>query len=162
MLWYFQVVHHDIWDLDLETPPTLFDVKHNGKIIPAVATVNKNALMFILNRVTGKPIYGVEERPVPKSDVPGEQTSPTQPFPLLPEPLAQNTLSRDNLYQDTPEHKAWCEQYVDSNNMLLGAVPYTPTALDRYTVALARHAGWRQLLWRSLRPQAGFVCRQRE
>jgi quinoprotein glucose dehydrogenase len=136
LLWYFQVVHHDIWDLDLETPPTLFDVKHNGKTIPAVATVNKNALMFILNRVTGKPIYGVEERPVPKSDVPGEQTSPTQPFPLKPEPLAQNTLSRDNLYKDTPEHKAWCEQYVDSNNMLLGEVPYTPTALNRYTVTL--------------------------
>jgi len=136
LLWYFQVVHHDIWDLDLETPPTLFDVKHNGKIIPAVATVNKNALMFILDRVTGKPIYGVEERPVPKSDVPGEQTSPTQPFPVLPEPLSQNTLSRDNLYKDTPEHKAWCEQYVDSNNMLLAEVPYTPTALNRYTVTL--------------------------
>jgi quinoprotein glucose dehydrogenase len=136
LLWYFQVVHHDIWDLDLETPPTLFDVKHDGKTIPAVATVNKNALMFILNRVTGKPIYGVEERPVPQSNVPGEQTSPTQPFPVLPEPLAQNTLSRDNLYKDTPEHKAWCEQYVDSNHMLLGEVPYTPTALDRYTVSL--------------------------
>ena len=136
LLWYFQVVHHDIWDLDLETPPTLFDVKHNGKTIPAVATVNKNALMFILDRVTGKPIYGVEERPVPKSDVPGEETSPTQPFPRLPEPLSQNTLNRNSLYQDTPEHKAWCEQYVDSNNMLLGAVPYTPTALDRYTVTL--------------------------
>ena len=136
LLWYFQVVHHDIWDLDLESPPTLFDVKHNGKTIPAVATVNKNALMFILNRVTGKPIYGVEERPVPQSNVPGEQTSPTQPFPLLPEPLSQNKLSRNNLYQDTPEHKAWCEQYVDSNHMLLGEVPYTPTALDRYTVPM--------------------------
>jgi quinoprotein glucose dehydrogenase len=136
LLWYFQVVHHDIWDLDLETPPTLFDIKRNGKTIPVVATVNKNALMFILNRVTGKPIYGVEERPVPQSNVPGEQTSPTQPFPLLPEPLSQNTLTRDNLYKDTPEHEAWCEQYVDSNHMLLGAVPYTPTALDRYTVGL--------------------------
>jgi quinoprotein glucose dehydrogenase len=136
LLWYFQVVHHDIWDLDLETPPILFDVKHEGKAIPAVATVNKNALMFILNRVTGKPIYGVEERPVPQSNVPGEQTSPTQPFPVVTEPLSQNTLSRDNLYRDTPEHKAWCEQYVDSNNMLLGEGPYTPTALDRYTVSL--------------------------
>jgi quinoprotein glucose dehydrogenase len=101
-----------------------------------VATVNKNALMFILNRVTGKPIYGIEERPVPQSNVPGEKTSPTQPFPVVTEPLSQNTLSRDNLYQDTPEHKAWCEQYVDSNNMLLGEGPYTPTALDRYTVSL--------------------------
>jgi quinoprotein glucose dehydrogenase len=136
LLWYFQVVHHDIWDLDLETPPILFDVKHDGKTIPAVATVNKNGLMFIFNRVTGKPIYGIEERPVPQSKVPGEQTSPTQPFPVVTEPLVQNTLSRDNLYHDTPEHKAWCEQYVDGNNMLLGEVPYTPTALDRYTVGL--------------------------
>jgi quinoprotein glucose dehydrogenase len=136
LLWYFQIIHHDIWDFDAETPPILFDVKHDGKTIPAVATVNKNALMFILNRVTGKPIYAVEERPVPQSNVPGEQTSPTQPFPVVTEPLSQNTLRRDNLYQDTPEHKAWCEQLVDSNNMLLGEVPYTPTALDRYTVGL--------------------------
>ncbi len=136
LLWYYQVVHHDIWDLDLETPPTLFDVKRNGKTIPAVATVNKNALMFILDRVTGKPIYGVEERPVPQSNVPGEHTSPTQPFPVLPEPLAQNTLTRSNLYHGVAEHQTWCEQYVDSNHMLLGEVPYTPTALDRYTVAL--------------------------
>jgi quinoprotein glucose dehydrogenase len=136
LLWYFQVVHHDIWDLDTESPPTLFDVRHNGKAVPAVATVNKNGLMFILNRVTGKPIYGVEERPVPKSNVPGEQASPTQPFPVLPEPLSQNTLSRSNLYQDTPEHKAFCEQLVDNNNMMLGEVPYTPPQLDRYTVPM--------------------------
>jgi quinoprotein glucose dehydrogenase len=136
LLWYFQVVHHDIWDLDTEAPPTLFNVQHNGKTIPAVTIVGKNGLMFILDRVTGKPIYGVEERPVPKSNVPGEETSPTQPFPVLPEPLSQNTLSRSNLYQDTPEHKAWCEKYVDDNDMLLGAVPYTPPALNRYTVTL--------------------------
>ena len=136
LLWYFQIVHHDIWDMDLETPPTLFDVKHDGKTIPAVATVNKNGLMFLLDRVTGKPIYPVEERAVPQSNVPGEQSSPTQPFPVMPEPLAPNTLRRDHLYQDTPEHKAWCEQYVDSNHMLLGEQPYTPTALDRYTVGL--------------------------
>ena len=136
LLWFFQVVHHDVWDLDLETPPTLFDVKHEGKLIPAVATVNKNGLLFLLNRVTGKPIYGVEERAVPQSNVPGEKTSLTQPFPLLPEPLSQNTLRRDNLYHDTPEHQAWCERYVDSNHMLLGEEPYTPTALDRYTVSL--------------------------
>lgn len=136
LLWYFQVVHHDIWDVDTESPPTLLDVKHGNEIIPAVATVNKNGLMFILNRITGKPIYGVEERRVPKSDVPGEQTSPTQPFPVVPEPLSQVTLSRSNLYKDTPAHKAWCEKYVDDNNMLLGNVQYTPTRLDRYTVPL--------------------------
>ena len=135
-LWHFQVVHHDIWDWDTQSQPMLFDVKKGGRVIPAVATVNKNALMFILDRRTGAPIYGVEERPVPQSDVPDERTSPTQPFPVLPEPLSQNTLSRDNLYQDTPEHKTWCEALVDDNDMLLGEVPYTPIALGRYTVNL--------------------------
>ncbi len=153
LLWYFQVVHHDIWDLDLETPPTLFDVKHDGKTIPAVATVNKSSTTryFILQSPSlASPSTASRSGPVPQSHVPGEQTSPTQPFPVVTEPLAQNTLSRDNLYHDTPEHKAWCEQYVDSNNMLLGEVPYTPTALDRYTVGLPGTQGGRQLLWRGL------------
>lgn len=135
-LWHFQIVHHDIWDDDTQTPPMLVDVNHDGRVIPAVITVNKNSLMFILDRVTGKPIYGVEERPVPKSNVPGEQTSPTQPFPVKPEPLAQNRLTRDNLYKDTPEHRAWCEKYVDDNHMRLGEVPFVPPQLDQYTVSL--------------------------
>jgi quinoprotein glucose dehydrogenase len=157
LLWYFQVVHHDIWDVDTESPPTLLDVKHGNEIVPAVATVNKNGLMFILNRVTGKPIYGVEERPVPKSNVPGEQTSPTQPFPVVPEPLSQVTLSRSNLYKDTPEHKAWCEKYVDDNNMLLGDVQYTPTRLDRYTVPLPGTQGGINYYGGAFDPRLGMV-----
>ncbi|WP_263384634.1 outer membrane protein assembly factor BamB family protein [Granulicella arctica] len=154
--WYFQVVHHDIWDMDTQSPPTLFDVKHDGKIIPAVATVNKNGLMFILDRVTGKPIYGVEERPVPKSNVPGEQTSPTQPFPVLPEPLSQNTLTRTNLYKDTPEHQAWCEKYVDDNQMVLGEVPYTPPQLDRYTVPMPGTQGGVNYYGGAFNPKLGL------
>ena len=142
LLWYFQVVHHDIWDIDTEAPPTLFDVHHNGETIPAVATVNKNGLMFILNRITGKPIYGVVEQRVPASNVPGEETSQTQPFPVLPPPLSLNTLTRAQLYSDTPEHAAWCASYVDSNKMVLGEVPFTPPQLDRYTVPLpGTHGG---------------------
>ena len=156
LLWYFQVVHHDIWDMDTQDPPVLFNVNHAGKIIPAVATVNKNALMFILNRVTGKPIYGVVERPVPKSNVPGEQTSPTQPFPVLPEPLAQTTLSRDNLYKGEPEHQAWCEKYVDDNNMLLGEVQYTPPQLDRYTVPLPGTQGGANYYGGAFDPKLGL------
>jgi quinoprotein glucose dehydrogenase len=156
LLWYFQVVHHDIWDLDTESPPTLFDVKHGSEIIPAVATVNKNGLMFILNRVTGKPIYDVVERPAPKSNVPGEQTSPTQPFPSLPEPLSQVTLSRANLYKDTPEHKAWCEQFVDDNNLLLGEVQYTPTQLDRYTVPMPGTQGGVNYYGGAFDPKSGL------
>ena len=72
-LWHFQVVHHDIWDADLTGAPALIDVKQGGKTIPAVAAINKVGLLFLLDRVTGKPIYGVEERPVPQSEVPLER-----------------------------------------------------------------------------------------
>ena len=135
-LWHFQVVHHDIWDMDTQSPPMLFDVHRGGKTIPAVATVNKNARMFILNRVTGEPIYPVEERPVPPSDVPGEQASPTQPFPAAIEPLSQTTLSRDHLYHGQAAHQAFCERLVDDNNMLLAGESFVPVRLDRYTVSL--------------------------
>ncbi|QYE34907.1 PQQ-binding-like beta-propeller repeat protein [Polymorphobacter sp. PAMC 29334] len=135
-LWHFQAVHHDIWDMDTQSPPILFDVHRGGKTIPAVATVNKNALMYILDRTTGKPVFGVIERKVPPSDVPGEQASPTQPFPVVPEPLAQNTLRRDNLYKGQPEHQAFCEKLVDDNNMLLAGEPFIPTRYNRYTVSL--------------------------
>src|SRR5205085_7826995 len=98
-LWHFQLVHHDIWDYDTQSAPLLVDLIRDGKTVPAVIIVNKTGLMFTLNRVTGKPIFDIEERPVPKSDVPGEQASPTQPFPVKPEPLTQNTVSRNNLYK---------------------------------------------------------------
>ncbi len=133
-LWHFQVTHHDIWDNDTQDPPVLMDVHKDGKTIPAVLTVNKNALVFILDRVTGKPIYDVEERPVPKSNVPGEQTSPTQPFPVKPEQLSQGSVSRDNLYKGEPSHQAWCENLVDSKHMVLGST-YLPPGYNQITVA---------------------------
>ncbi|MGC2639336.1 MAG: PQQ-binding-like beta-propeller repeat protein [Acidobacteriaceae bacterium] len=136
LLWYFQIVHHDIWDYDAEAPPMLVNVKHDGQTIPAVVVVNKTGLMFILNRVTGEPIYGVTERPVPASNVPGEQAWPTQPFPNLPPPLAEDTISANDLYNETPGHREFCKKYVHDNNMLLSSVPYTPPQLNRYTVTL--------------------------
>jgi quinoprotein glucose dehydrogenase len=133
-LWHFQVVHHDIWDYDTQDPPVLMDVRKDGKTIPAVLTVNKNALAFILDRVTGKPIFGVEERPVPQSKVPGEMTSATQPFPVKPEPLSQNTLSRDNLYKGEPSHQSYCEKLVDDKHMVLGG-PFLPPGYNEITVS---------------------------
>ncbi len=133
-LWHFQVVHHDIWDYDTQDPPVLMDVHKDGKTIPAVLTVNKNALAFILDRVTGKPIFGVEERPVPQSKVPGEQTSATQPFPVKPEQLSQGTLSRDNLYKGEPSHQAYCEKLVDDNHMVLGST-FLPPGYNEYAVS---------------------------
>src|SRR5215213_7050703 len=81
-LWHFQVVHHDIWDADMTGAPALIDVKQGGRTIPAVAAINKVGLLFLLDRVTGKSIYGVEERPVPPSEVPLERAAKTQPFPI--------------------------------------------------------------------------------
>jgi len=133
-LWHFQLTHHDIWDYDTQDPPVLLDVKKDGKTIPALLTVNKTGLVFILDRLTGKPVFPVEERPVPQSDVPGEQTSPTQPFPVVTEPLAQNTLSRDRLYKGEPAHQAWCEKLVDDNRMALGG-PYMAPLFNRITVS---------------------------
>jgi quinoprotein glucose dehydrogenase len=154
-LWHFQVVHHDIWDYDTQDPPVLADVRHNGKTIPAVLIVNKNALLFVLDRVTGKPIYDVEERAVPKSDVPGEESSPTQPFPVKPEPLSQNTLSRDNLYKGDPDHQAYCEKLVDDNHMKLGG-PYLPPGYNQYTVSPPGTQGGVNYYGGSFDPKLGF------
>lgn len=132
-LWHFQVVHHDIWDFDTESPPTLMDVKRGGRIIPAVGVVSKSGFMFILDRVTGKPIYKVEEKTVPASNVPGEQASPTQPFPEKPAALARTTMSKADLADVTPELAAYCKDFVDKNDMNLGG-PFLPTGVDRTTV----------------------------
>jgi quinoprotein glucose dehydrogenase len=156
LLWYFQAVHHDIWDYDAEAPPTLISVKKDGRTIPAVVIVNKTGLMFILNRVNGRPIFGVTERSVPPSKVPGEHASPTQPFPVLPEPLAQNAISDSSLYHATPEHKQFCEKYVHDNDMYLSPVPYTPPQLDRYSVTLPGTQGGVNYYGGAFDPQTGL------
>ncbi len=109
--WYYQVVHHDIWDYDLAAPPALIEVKRDGKTIPAVAQITKMGLLFILDRMTGKPVFGVEERAVPKSDVPGEESWPTQPFPLKPPPLARMSLTAAELTTRTPEAHKFCAEW---------------------------------------------------
>ena len=132
-LWHFQIVHHDIWDNDAQTPPALFDVRQGGRTIPAVGIISKNGMLFILDRVTGKPIYGVEERPVPPSDVPGEMASPTQPFPVKPAPLARMSMRPDEISTVTPEHEAFCRKFVSDNNIAMGG-PYNPPTYNRAMV----------------------------
>lgn len=125
-LWHQQLVHHDIWDYDLGAAPTLFDVMKDGKAVPGVAQITKMGIMFIFNRVTGEPLFGMEERAVPQSTVPGEKSSPTQPFPLKPPPLARMSLKRSELPKNiTPELAAYCEGIWDKYK-LQDAVPYTP------------------------------------
>ncbi|MBZ5634768.1 MAG: PQQ-binding-like beta-propeller repeat protein [Acidobacteriia bacterium] len=128
--WHFQVVHHDLWDTDLPAAPSLFDVVKDGRRIPAMAVISKNALMFILNRETGEPIHGVVERPVPKGDAPGEWYSPTQPFPVKPPPLTRNSFDKAKdmvtAADTTPEHVKACEEMWEKAGGYYNAGPFTP------------------------------------
>lgn len=105
MLWFFQVVHHDIWDYDIAAQPMLIDVTKDGKKIPAVAIGTKMGHIFILNRETGVSLFPVEERAVPASSVPGEEAFPTQPIPVLPAPLGLQTLSTESAWGFTEKDK---------------------------------------------------------
>jgi glucose dehydrogenase len=104
--WHFQVVHHDVWDYDLPAQPALIRGKINGRDVDAVAQLTKMGLVFLLDRKSGKPLFDVEERPIGKSDVPGEELWPTQPFPLKPPPLNRLGFSEDDITDISPEAHA--------------------------------------------------------
>jgi glucose dehydrogenase len=126
--WYFQTIHHDIWDYDAPATPTLVDVVHGGRRIPAVIQTGKTGLVFILDRRDGKPIYPIQERPVPKGDVPTEWYSPTQPFPNIP-PLTRLSITRDEIAKVTPEHQKFCEDLWDSEGGAHNDGPFTPVGM---------------------------------
>ena len=104
--WHFQIVHHPIWDYDLSSAPLLADINVNGKLIKAVALPTKEAFLYVFDRMTGEPVWPIEERPVPKGDVPGEWYSPTQPFPTKPPAYARQAVTPDDVIDFTPELKA--------------------------------------------------------
>lgn len=116
--WYHQIIHHDIWDFDLPTPPILVDVQRNGRTIPAVFLTGKTGLVFIFDRATGEPLYGMEERLVPPSADPDETAYPTQPFPLEPGPLGRVGMTRDDINRMTPEIEAFCTDFWDRNGLI--------------------------------------------
>jgi len=127
--WHFQTVHHDIWDIDMSAAPGLVDVKQNGRTVPAVVTVGKGGYMFILDRTNGKPVFGVEERAVPKGNVPSEWYSPTQPFPVKPPALAKTSFKKDDMVtaaDTTPEHVAACQALWDRSGGFMNEGPFTP------------------------------------
>jgi glucose dehydrogenase len=139
--WYQQFVHHDIWDYDLAAAPTLFSVVRNGRTIPAVAEINKMGLLFMLDRVSGGPIFDLIERPAPQSQVPGEKTSPTQPFPVKPPPLARNSITRAELATNvTPELVSYCLGLWDKYH-LQDSGPYTPWGFNQDVVVFPGAVG---------------------
>jgi len=108
--WHFQTVHHDLWDYDLASPAVLATIERDGAPVDVVALPTKMGLVFVLNRETGEPVFPVEERPVPVSDVPGEQSWPTQPFPTRPPPLVSHRLASEDVWAPTPEHARRCRE----------------------------------------------------
>ena len=107
-IWHFQMVHHDIWDYDNTNGPNLLTVQHNGHSVDIVAEVSKQGFLWVFNRVNGEPLWPIEERPVPRSDMPGEEAWPTQPFPVKPPPFARQKFTADDLspFITDPEEKA--------------------------------------------------------
>ena len=104
--WHYQLTHHDIWDFDPPTAPILADITVDGRPVKAVAQLTKQGFVFVLDRATGKPVWPIEERPAPKSDAPGEWTSPTQPFPTKPAAVELQGVTENDLVDFTPEIKA--------------------------------------------------------
>ncbi len=156
LLWYFQVVHHDEWDFDLEAPPILMDINKGGRKIPAVAIVSKSSLVFFLDRVTGKPIFPVEERTVPKSDVPGEQMSPTQPFPTVTPPVSRTNFTMADIATVTPEHEAFCRALVKDNDLQIGPV-FTPLPKEKTLISFPSAIGGVNWGGASLNPELGLM-----
>ena len=125
--WYYQTVHHDLWDYDLPAPPNLVTIERNGKKIDAVAQVSKVGFLYLLNRETGEPIFPIEEKPVPPSDVPGEEAWPTQPFPSKPKPFARQFMTKEDLSDFSPEaHDSLLKQF---NNLRYEGL-FTPPSIQ--------------------------------
>jgi quinoprotein glucose dehydrogenase len=126
--WHFQLVHHPIWNMDISAAPILADITVDGKPVKAVAVMGKQAMVYVFDRATGRPVWPIEERPVPKGDVPGEWYSPTQPFPTKPPPYDHQGVTRENLIDFTPELRAEAEKITEK--FKLGPI-FTPAPLSR-------------------------------
>lgn len=132
-LWHFQMVHHDIWDYDNATAPKLLTVTHNGRKVDVVVQVNKEGFVWVFERETGKPLWPIQERPVPKSEMPGEETSPTQPFPVKPPPFARQSFTDKDLnpyITDPVERRQLLEQIRQARNSGMFTPPYIQDTVE--------------------------------
>lgn len=154
---YQQLVHHDLWDFDLPAAPTLIEVTRNGRRIPAVAMITKMSTLFIFNQVTGEPIFGMEERPVPRSTVPGEESWPTQPFPLKPAPLGRMTFDPAKDFNTLlPEQETYCRDLWEKNGMYTNG-PFTPPGLQGTVVTFPSTLGGGNWNGLSYDPTRGLI-----
>jgi quinoprotein glucose dehydrogenase len=154
-LWHFQMVHHDLWDYDNNAAPQLITVRHEGKVIDAVSQATKQGFLFVFDRVTGKPLWPVEERPVPASLMPGEQAWPTQPYPTAPPPYARQKMAADdvNPFILTPEERAaWKERISKMRNEGL----FTPPGFEE-TISLPGARGGSNWGTSAANPAKGMV-----
>lgn len=151
--WSYQLVHHDIWDYDPPAPPALITVRRGGNEIPAVVEVTKMGLVFILDRRNGKPVFPVKERPVPKSDVPGESSWPTQPVPLKPPPLSRSSITASDITNVTPESHRYC---ADAFAKLQNKGRYTPYGTEP-TVVFPGTLGGATWSGVSYDPKLGYI-----
>ncbi|MGI9257820.1 MAG: PQQ-binding-like beta-propeller repeat protein [Gammaproteobacteria bacterium] len=128
-VWHFQTVHHDLWDFDLPAPPALLDIEIDGATVPILSLAGKTGYLYVLNRETGEPVFGMEETVVPKSDVPGEVSSTTQPIPIRPPPIAKISYSDDDIVtaaDTSDEHAAFCRALVEASGGFENDGPFTP------------------------------------
>ena len=138
-LWHYQLVHHDLWDYDPTTAPKLLTVRHNGRMVDIVAQPTKFGFLYVFNRVTGEPLWPIEERPVPKSDVPGEESWPTQPFPTKPPPYARLKFGPQDInpYLDAAEQERLRDILMKSRNEGI----FTPQTIDRNQITIPGELG---------------------
>ena len=157
-VWHYQFVHHGLWDYDPPAAPNLLDVTVNGQRIRAVAQVTKQGFVFTFDRVTGHPIWPIEERPVPPSDVPGERAARTQPFPTKPAPFEYQGFTEDNLVDFTPEIRAMARKAVEGFRMgPLYTPPSLGTATNRGTLASPSASGGANWSGAAVDPETGML-----
>ncbi|MFP6616283.1 MAG: PQQ-binding-like beta-propeller repeat protein, partial [Candidatus Hydrogenedentota bacterium] len=157
-VWHFQFVHHGLWDYDPPAAPNLVDIVVDGKAIKAVAQVTKQGLIFVFDRVTGKPVWPIEERDVPQSTAPGEKTSPTQPFPTKPPAFERLGVTEDDLIDFTPELRAEAVKIASKYTMGPLYTPPTMTTPDNLgTLALPSPAGGANWMGACVDPETGIL-----
>jgi quinoprotein glucose dehydrogenase len=154
-LWHFQVTHHDIWDYDMDTPPVLVTIKKDGKVIPALVAMNKAGILFLLNRVTGEPVYPVTETPVPASDIPGEQAWPTQPIPSAPPQLTRSGFALNEVATVTPQLHDYCQSWIDRDH-IQPTVRYQPYSAKAPVASFPAGEGGPEWAGGAFDPQRGL------